>query len=422
MTLKASFKETVSLFLTHLILVSFLPFFPLTVHALDVPSTGSSSVDWLIDAGVNTAKDAIETAVLQNLSSYDKTTVKILESELGFFYALGQDIWASEQNIENFTISGKSYSVLSGFCRIPVDGVNELCTVTMTFSDSGFCCRSKHGVYALVRAGDGLSPSVSIQSNYNQAVYRLMSNSSNYFSFYSGSFFDNPSPQQSPYFTNSSTTFQWSTSGDPPLVNQNSWNYTSSSVSVYCQNILRTDLSAPLPIDSSSDDVSVMMDQYKSALASQLGISVDQVDEVWTLPDAVSEEPTEPDGSDCCCEPFELPSEWVQSDVVELETDHYTVPYEDMIDEPFDYLAGLGTYPNPPTPALNARNRSETSTVTRAVSVEEGSPPLIWDMADYETKTALTDYFLFAENLLHDTGLYNLVGSLIAVGIIVSLV
>lgn len=133
-------------------------------------------------------------------------------------------------------------------------------------------------------------------------------------------------------------------------------------------------------------------------------------------------ETTSPGSGVIIIDPFTLPPEWVQSDVVELETDHYTVPYEDMIDDPFDYLAGLGTYPNPPTPALNARKRSETSTVTRAVSVDEGSPPLIWDMADYETKTALTDYFLFAENLLHDTGLYNLVGSLIAVGIIVSLV
>lgn len=133
-------------------------------------------------------------------------------------------------------------------------------------------------------------------------------------------------------------------------------------------------------------------------------------------------ETTSPGSGVIIIDPFTLPPEWVQSDVVQLESDHYTVPYEDMIDEPFDYLAGLGTYPYPPTPALNARKRSETSTVTRAVSVEEGSPPLVWDMADYETKTALTDYFLFAENLLHDTGLYNLVGSLIAVGIIVSLV
>lgn len=55
------------------------------------------------------------------------------------------------------------------------------------------------------------------------------------------------------------------------------------------------------------------------------------------LPAAPSETTT-PGTGVIIIDPFTLPPDWVQSDVVELETDHYEVPFESMVADPFDYL------------------------------------------------------------------------------------
>lgn len=63
-----------------------------------------------------------------------------------------------------------------------------------------------------------------------------------------------------------------------------------------------------------------------------------------------SDETTEPTGTGAVIiiDPFTLPPEWVESDVVELNTEAYTIDYDTMIDEPLDEI----NYPLTPTNPL----------------------------------------------------------------------
>lgn len=70
----------------------------------------------------------------------------------------------------------------------------------------------------------------------------------------------------------------------------------------------------------------------------------------YVLPDS-TEEPTESTGTGAVIiiDPFTLPPEWVESDVVELNTEAYTIDYDTMIDEPLDEI----NYPLTPTNPLS---------------------------------------------------------------------
>lgn len=77
----------------------------------------------------------------------------------------------------------------------------------------------------------------------------------------------------------------------------------------------------------------------------------------YTIPDPTepTQEPTEPTGTGAVIiiDPFTLPPEWVESDVVELNTEAYTIDYDTMIDEPLDEI----NYPLTPTnPLLGGAN------------------------------------------------------------------
>lgn len=70
-----------------------------------------------------------------------------------------------------------------------------------------------------------------------------------------------------------------------------------------------------------------------------------------TDPTDESIEPTEPTGTGAVIiiDPFTLPPEWVESDVVELNTEAYTIDYDTMIDEPLDEI----NYPLTPSNPLS---------------------------------------------------------------------
>lgn len=368
----------------------------ITAPVIRVSASDSALGDWANSFVIGQIKSQIKNAIISNFSSADQTTLNILDAELGFCMALGQDVWAMENEIDDFSINGQTFQVLSGVCYIPVDGTNELCTCTMTFSPSGLVCRSDYGVYAVVRGVTGTSPWLSWTSN--SCIYHLTGSSSNRFLLYSGSYFDNPTPCETQYFTNSSFTFSWFSSGNPPVVSQNSWNYESSSISGYCQSILRTNLQ-PISVDTSSDDITTVMSAYKSSLGSQLGITVDDIDDIWTLPDEIPEDPTD-SSSPCGCQRFTLPPEWVESDVVELETDHYEVPFESMVADPFDYLVSPYT-------------QTSTETVRGATKSVPISPPTpqyqVFPSSGNVQETAV-GFVNLAYTLLNRSGLDYVIG------------
>lgn len=74
----------------------------------------------------------------------------------------------------------------------------------------------------------------------------------------------------------------------------------------------------------------------------------------YVIPDPTeepTEEPTESTGTGAVIiiDPFTLPPDWVESDVVELNTEAYTIDYDIMIDEPLDEI----NYPLTPTNPLS---------------------------------------------------------------------
>lgn len=99
-------------------------------------------------------------------------------------------------------------------------------------------------------------------------------------------------------------------------------------------------------------------------------------------------------------DPFTLPPEWVQSDVVELETDHYEVPFESMVADPFDYLVSPYT-------------QTSTETVrsaTRALSISPPSPQYQVFPNAGSVQEIASDYINFAYKLFDRSGLSWVVG------------
>ena len=88
-------------------------------------------------------------------------------------------------------------------------------------------------------------------------------------------------------------------------------------------------------------------------------------------------------------DPFTLPPDWVQSDVVELETDHYTIPYTDLVREPYNYLLYGAT--NMPPPVSPAKKALQTKTTTKQAT-RSGDPIKDLKDIDPEMYDALFDY------------------------------
>lgn len=124
-----------------------------------------------------------------------------------------------------------------------------------------------------------------------------------------------------------------------------------------------------------------------------------------TLPslDLTPVDPTE-DSSGCCCEPFTLPPEWLATDA-ELDTEHYTIPYSDLVQDPWE---DLQAYVATEVDAVAADSGGITQTVSR------GALPANSDVID-----TIDDFQAFAVALLDRSGLLAVFASLIAVGFII---
>lgn len=362
----------------------------ITAPVFPVSASDSALGDWAGSFVISQIKSQIKNAIISNFSSADQTTLDILDAELGFCMALGQDVWAMQHDIDDYTINGTTFSVLSGVCYVSVDGVNVLSTASLTMSTSGICGRADNGVYFCWRPEAEHVPSIAFASG--RCTLYPGSPPQRWTSY--SSYFDTTSPYTGDSKWGSCICY-WSSSTIPFLTPSY---YNVHSVSFTMNSFLRTNLQ-PISVDTSSDDISTVMSGYKSSLASQLGITVDDVNEVWTLPDVIPDDPTEPTNP-CGCQPFSLPPEWVQSDVVELQTDHYEVPFESMVADPFDYLVSPYT-------------QTSTETVRGAMKTVPISPPTpqyqVFPSSGNVQETAV-GFVNLAYTLLNRSGLDYVIG------------
>lgn len=99
-------------------------------------------------------------------------------------------------------------------------------------------------------------------------------------------------------------------------------------------------------------------------------------------------------------DPFTLPPEWVESDVVELETDHYEVPFESMVADPFDYLVSPYT-------------QTSTETVrgaTKSVSISPPTPQYQVFPSSGNVQETAVGFVNLAYTLLNRSGLDYVIG------------
>lgn len=146
------------------------------------------------------------------------------------------------------------------------------------------------------------------------------------------------------------------------------------------------------------------------------------------VPDDPTQDPTETTedsgtGCDCHCEvnvevnvdpTLELPSDWVE-DLVDLETQHYTAPYDDLVKNPWDDLQSIYA-PTETTPtrqrAQRADGEDEETEDYKFVDFLIGEP-IVQVMHDYE---------LMAEKLFDDTDLFTTIAGVLSVGFIIRFV
>lgn len=138
-----------------------------------------------------------------------------------------------------------------------------------------------------------------------------------------------------------------------------------------------------------------------------------------------SDDPTEPStesGSGCHCEvnvevnvdpTLELPSEW-NEDIVDLETQHYTAPYDDFVQNPWE---GLQSYYAPETTAPSRQHAKKAGEDTETddyqfVDVLLGEPIV----------EVMKDYQVFAERIFTDTGLFATIAGVLSVGFVIRFV
>lgn len=111
-------------------------------------------------------------------------------------------------------------------------------------------------------------------------------------------------------------------------------------------------------------------------------------------------ETTSPGSGVIIIDPFTLPPEWVQSDVVEMQTEHYIVPFESMVADPFDYLVSPYT-------------ETVTETVRGATKSVPISPPTpqyrVWPRSGNVQETAV-GFINLGYDLLSRSGLGWVIG------------
>lgn len=106
-----------------------------------------------------------------------------------------------------------------------------------------------------------------------------------------------------------------------------------------------------------------------------------------------------------CCEPFTLPPEWLENNA-ELDTEHYTVPYSDIVKSPWDDLQSYVTY-------------YHDTLLNDAGGGGSGANSVGFFLADTDVIDTIADFQAFAVGLLDRSGLLAVFASLIAVGFII---
>lgn len=112
--------------------------------------------------------------------------------------------------------------------------------------------------------------------------------------------------------------------------------------------------------------------------------------------------------------PFTLPPEWLE-DRVELETDHYTVPYTDLVQDPWEYIQGQATTTSTTstTELLRAGSPGEDTWTETLPGVLHADPAIMTSLWDFEN---------FAQELLSRSGLWAIFAGLTAAGICIRLI
>lgn len=124
---------------------------------------------------------------------------------------------------------------------------------------------------------------------------------------------------------------------------------TSSSVGANSKNV---DFPSTFGTESISSITNENYYDYTNNIAYPYTVNKYSVWQVLSPPSdsVIPDETTEPTGTGAVIiiDPFTLPPEWVESDVVELNTEAYTIDYDTMIDDPLDEI----NYPLTPTNPL----------------------------------------------------------------------
>lgn len=117
--------------------------------------------------------------------------------------------------------------------------------------------------------------------------------------------------------------------------------------------------------------------------------------------------------------PFTLPPEWLE-DRVDLETDHFTVPYSEMVQDPWEYIQGQATTTGAGTTTEPLRGQFRTETAIETVAPEPTLPGVLH--ADPAIMSAMWDFENFAQELLSRSGLWAIFAGLAAAGICIRLI
>lgn len=423
MTLKTSFKKFLSVFLCFCISFYFLSFRPVRAHA------DSATADWAKDLAEGLALNSAN-AALTYYTSVDPTTLAVCEEALAFGAAVGHDLRDAIEHSEDLPSVTGSSQISVGMCNwTDSNGVthNAIGSVKCTSSSISFMC-SDAGAYAIdtftsfTNQGYTAANVQSIRIRYQI----LMGKTWDGYAFTSDYFdttgaidshgtdyknFDIPVRRGSSISTLTPTSFNVGSFGLGSTGNE----YVGVKSGLGPIDV-DPDYSSPEALyQSSLDYYNDLIQTYDPSL----------VDQFWfDFPDPTEQETTEPVST--CCQPFTLPPEWVQSDVVSLDTYHYTVPYTDLMREPFNYLVYGERYtgtapPEPPTPpSEEVRKATQTKTTTRAV--KSGDPVKDLQEYDYEMYEAIFDYGVLIQDIMDRSGVLPYWTVLIAAGALLMII
>lgn len=418
--LKTSIKKLFCFLLCVSLSIYFIPSLSVRVYASSGDAVKDYTIGALEDFGLK-----VTNSTVSYFTSVDPATLEICEKAVAFGYAVGQDLQYAIEHSEDLPSNVGSSSVSVGQCIwTDSDGVthNAIGSVKANDNSISFMCLAA-GAYC-IDAFSSYSHQARTTVDVQSARIRfgiLMGKTWEGYSFVS-SYFDSGGSDDTHGSDYKNFNIPVKRSSGPHTLTPTSFGV--NSFGLYSNGLEYLAVrSGQAPIDV-SPDYSSPEALYQSSQAYYNGLlenfDKDLVDQFWfDFPDPAQEETTEPNGSGCCCEPFTLPPEWVQSDVVELETDHYTVPYKDLIEDPYAYIRGEGVgvtaMPVPPTPEPQGIKRLQTQTVARGVDTSQ-DPAQDLKALDPMMYEAIHDYSVLITDIMDQSGVLPYWAILIGAG------